>query len=97
MHYRSVMVLGSCHRRRGQAARRCSTISEHLVPGRWAEVRPPSRKELAATLVLALPLDEWSVKVSAGPPTHFARGRGRCLGRRRAASRAWRPDRLLPT
>ena len=43
-------------------------ISEHLMPGRWAEIREPSRKELAATSVLALPLAECSVKVSKGPP-----------------------------
>ncbi|HEY7857444.1 MAG TPA: pyridoxamine 5'-phosphate oxidase family protein, partial [Candidatus Nanopelagicales bacterium] len=43
-------------------------ISDHLLPGRWDDIRPPSRKELAATCVLALPLDEASVKVSAGGP-----------------------------
>ena len=40
-------------------------LSEHLMPGRWAEVRPPTRRELAATVVLALPLAEASVKVCA--------------------------------
>ena len=49
------------------------------MPGRWAEARPPSRKELAATMVLALPLDEVSVKVSAGPPGR-RRGRPRPAG-----------------
>jgi nitroimidazol reductase NimA-like FMN-containing flavoprotein (pyridoxamine 5'-phosphate oxidase superfamily) len=44
------------------------TIVEHLVPGRWAETRPPTAKELAATHVLAVPLDEASVKVRTGPP-----------------------------
>ena len=69
MHYRCAMVLG-----RGVAVpddvkeHALHTISEHLMPGRWAEARPPSRKELAATLVVALPLEEASVKVSAGPP-----------------------------
>ena len=38
------------------------------MPGGGPTPRPPNRKELAATLVLALPLDEWSVKVSDGPP-----------------------------
>jgi hypothetical protein len=38
------------------------------MPGRWADARQPNRKELAATLVLSMPLDEWSVKVSDGPP-----------------------------
>ena len=44
------------------------TITEHLLPGRWTEARHPNKKELAATLVLSLPLDEVSVKVSDGPP-----------------------------
>jgi len=43
-------------------------ISDHLMPGRRGEAREPNAKELAATLVLALPLDEASVKVSAGDP-----------------------------
>ncbi|HET7530622.1 MAG TPA: pyridoxamine 5'-phosphate oxidase family protein [Mycobacteriales bacterium] len=69
MHYRSAMVLG-----RGVAVpdelkeHALHVISEHLMPGRWQEARPPSRKELAATLVVAFPLDEASVKISAGPP-----------------------------
>ncbi|MFG2038370.1 pyridoxamine 5'-phosphate oxidase family protein [Dactylosporangium sp. NPDC048998] len=67
MRYRSAMVLGRCTVIEDQVAA-LRTISEHLVPGRWDVVRPPSRKELAATLVLALPLDEWSLKVSDGWP-----------------------------
>ncbi len=43
-------------------------ISEHIVPGQWEYARAPSAKELAATTVLRLGLDEASVKVSAGPP-----------------------------
>ncbi len=73
MHYRSAMVLGSCapvpDADKAHALRR---LSEHLMPGRWDDVRPPSRKELAATLVLRLPLAEWSVKVSDGPPADDA-------------------------
>jgi nitroimidazol reductase NimA-like FMN-containing flavoprotein (pyridoxamine 5'-phosphate oxidase superfamily) len=69
MHYRCAMVLGQAapveDDAKTEALRR---ITEHLMPGRWAEARHPNRKELAATLVLALPLDEWSVKVSDGPP-----------------------------
>jgi len=38
------------------------------MPGRWAEARPPSRKELSATMIVAFPLDEASVKVNDGPP-----------------------------
>jgi nitroimidazol reductase NimA-like FMN-containing flavoprotein (pyridoxamine 5'-phosphate oxidase superfamily) len=43
-------------------------VSEHLAPGQWDYVRQPSRKELAATRLLALSLDESSVKVRTGPP-----------------------------
>lgn len=69
MHYRGAMVLGTCtvleDEEKDDALR---IISDHLLPGRWDDIRPPSRKELAATLVLALPLDEASVKISASPP-----------------------------
>ena len=43
-------------------------VTEHLVPGRWDHAREPTRKELAATAVLALPLDEASVKIRSGGP-----------------------------
>jgi uncharacterized protein len=43
-------------------------LSEHIVPGQWDYARQPSKKELAQTSLLALPLDEASVKISAGPP-----------------------------
>src|SRR6516225_9381487 len=45
------------------------TITEHLVPGQWSYARQPSRKELAATSALALPLAEASVKIRAGGPS----------------------------
>lgn len=44
------------------------TLVEHLAPGSWAHSRPPNRKELAATMVLALELAEASVKTRTGPP-----------------------------
>ena len=43
-------------------------LSEHLAPGQWDYARLPSRKELAATRLLAMPLDEASVKIRRGPP-----------------------------
>ncbi|MHA6764917.1 pyridoxamine 5'-phosphate oxidase family protein [Streptacidiphilus sp. PAMC 29251] len=43
-------------------------VTEQAAPGQWDYARRPSRKELAATTLLALPLDQASVKVSAGPP-----------------------------
>jgi nitroimidazol reductase NimA-like FMN-containing flavoprotein (pyridoxamine 5'-phosphate oxidase superfamily) len=69
MHYRCAMVLGSATTLLGDAkAAGFERITEHLMPGRWADARHPSPKESAATLVLSLPLTEWSVKVSDGPP-----------------------------
>jgi nitroimidazol reductase NimA-like FMN-containing flavoprotein (pyridoxamine 5'-phosphate oxidase superfamily) len=43
-------------------------LTEHLAPGSWDATRRPTRKELAATTVLALPLHEASVKMRSGPP-----------------------------
>jgi uncharacterized protein len=43
-------------------------FTEKLLPGRWREVRPPNRKELKATTILALTIDEASAKVRTGPP-----------------------------
>ncbi len=69
MHYRSAMVFGTCAvvpDDEKVAALRAMT--EAWMPGRWETLRPPTTKELAATAVLALPLAEWSVKISAGDP-----------------------------
>jgi nitroimidazol reductase NimA-like FMN-containing flavoprotein (pyridoxamine 5'-phosphate oxidase superfamily) len=69
MNYRSVMVLGTCTLLTGAAKTDAlERITEHLLPGRWAEARQPTKKEAAATTVLSLPLSETSVKVSDGPP-----------------------------
>jgi nitroimidazol reductase NimA-like FMN-containing flavoprotein (pyridoxamine 5'-phosphate oxidase superfamily) len=69
MHYRSASVLGVAAPVPADATvEALRVLTEHLLPGRWDELRAPTRKELAATAVLALPLDEWSVKVSDGPP-----------------------------
>lgn len=70
MNYRSAMVLGYCtvlHGRTKELALR--QISEHLMPGRWDEIRKPSAQELKATAVLELPLDECSLKVSTEGPS----------------------------
>jgi len=69
MHYRGVMVLGTCTLITGTGKREAlRTITEHLMPGRWDDVRAPHKKEVAATTILSLSLDEASVKVSEGPP-----------------------------
>jgi nitroimidazol reductase NimA-like FMN-containing flavoprotein (pyridoxamine 5'-phosphate oxidase superfamily) len=69
MHYRSVMALGRFSPLTGdEHLAGIRLITEHLIPGRWDEVRPPLAKELKATSVLAMDLVEVSVKVSDGPP-----------------------------
>jgi hypothetical protein len=70
MHYRSAVLFGHCVTLRGAAERDTALdlITDTLIPGRVAELRRPNSKELAATLVLALPIEEWSLKVSAGWP-----------------------------
>jgi uncharacterized protein len=73
MNYRCVMVLGHCTVLHGEVKQvALERISEHLMPGRWKEIRHPSASELRATTVLELPLDECSVKVSAGGPDDAA-------------------------
>jgi uncharacterized protein len=69
MHYRGAMALGTCTVLEGEEKDDAlRIISDHLLPGRWADIREPSKKELAATLMLALRLDEASVKISASDP-----------------------------
>ena len=43
-------------------------LTEHLLPGRMADIRPSSRKEINATMLLTLPLDTFTVKVGNKPP-----------------------------
>ena len=69
MNYRSAVVLGQGQHLEGDDERDAlQCLSDHLLPGRWADIRPPSKKELAATITAAVPLTEWSVKVSTGGP-----------------------------
>lgn len=70
MNYRSVVVFGEATPVEGGEAKRSAlkTVTEHLVPGRWEEVREPNAKELSATSVLAVPLEEATAKVRSGPP-----------------------------
>lgn len=70
MNYRSAVIFGTARALGGEERRHAlRTLSDHLMPGRWDEARPPTARELAATLVLALPLDEVSVKVRTGGPS----------------------------
>jgi len=70
MNYRSVVVLGTAvavedPQEKMEALRR---LSEHILPGRWKDSRPPNERELKATLVMRLPITEFSAKVRQGPP-----------------------------
>jgi uncharacterized protein len=66
MNYRCAMVIGTATPVTGPGKLDAlRMLSEHLMPGRWAEVREPTRRELAATLVLRMPLAEASVKLRA--------------------------------
>jgi len=52
----------------GQKLAALKAIMEHTVPGRWADVGAPTDREIAATTVAELPMDEASAKVRSGPP-----------------------------
>lgn len=67
MHYRSAVLYGSAGPVE-DPVEALHALSEAWMPGRWETQRPPTKKELAATLVLQFPLTEWSVKISAGDP-----------------------------
>jgi nitroimidazol reductase NimA-like FMN-containing flavoprotein (pyridoxamine 5'-phosphate oxidase superfamily) len=70
MNYRSVVVLGKAtlvdDPDEKLAALRL--LSEHIIPGRWADARQPNERELKATSVLRLSIEEFSAKVRQGPP-----------------------------
>lgn len=70
VNYRSVVVVGTATPVTDPEEKNAAleAFTERLLPGRWAETRPPTRKELKATGVLWLPLDEASAKVREGGP-----------------------------
>jgi len=70
INYRSVVVLGRATEvtDRDEKVRALEAFGERILPGRWAEVRPPTQAELKATSILRLPLDEASAKLREGPP-----------------------------
>jgi len=69
-NYRSAVVRGRARRVTDPDEQLAAlrAVVEHLTPGQWDHARRPDRRETAATAVLALPLDEASVKVRQGPP-----------------------------
>jgi len=70
INYRSVVVLGRTTEVADpdEKARALEAFGERILPGRWAEVRPPTPLELKATSILRMPLDEASAKLRQGPP-----------------------------
>jgi nitroimidazol reductase NimA-like FMN-containing flavoprotein (pyridoxamine 5'-phosphate oxidase superfamily) len=112
MRYRSAVLSGQCQAVTEQDAKRraLDTITDALIPGRSAEARASTAKELAAVPVLALPIAEWSLKVPEGwpddPPDGHSRpslGRGAARGEtlrstaRRAGSARWHTTACLGT
>jgi uncharacterized protein len=70
VNYRSVVVFGTATlvEPGDETVKALELFTEKLVPGRWDDVRPPTRQELKGTKVLSLPLGEASAKVRTGPP-----------------------------
>jgi nitroimidazol reductase NimA-like FMN-containing flavoprotein (pyridoxamine 5'-phosphate oxidase superfamily) len=70
VNYRCAVVFGTARivTDSGERLAGLRAVTEQLIPGRWDAVRSPTRKELAATSVLAVSLGEASVKIRTGPP-----------------------------
>jgi nitroimidazol reductase NimA-like FMN-containing flavoprotein (pyridoxamine 5'-phosphate oxidase superfamily) len=68
VNYRSVVVMGKAEVVAEPEAKLAAMrdFVEYVIPGRWAQVRPPSENELKATMVLAVPLVEASAKMRTG-------------------------------
>ena len=70
MNYRSVVILGKATLidDPDEKVVALRLLSEHILPGRWDEVRQPNDRELRATSVLRVPIEEFSAKIRTGPP-----------------------------
>jgi uncharacterized protein len=70
MNYRSVVIFGNAEIIDDEAEKNDAlfAFTEHLIKGRWDDVRPPNSKELKATTVLRLPINEASAKIRTGDP-----------------------------
>ncbi|NIM70700.1 MAG: pyridoxamine 5'-phosphate oxidase family protein [Xanthomonadales bacterium] len=70
MNYRCLMLFGRARLVAEPAARSAGldALVEHLLPGRLADLRPPTRKELNATALLSVPIETFTTKVRSGPP-----------------------------
>lgn len=70
MNYRSVVLFGCGHVIESEEERLegLRVLTDHVMPGRWAEARLPNSKELKATTLIAIPIESASAKVRTGPP-----------------------------
>jgi hypothetical protein len=70
MNYRSVVILATADELTDAAEKRAAleALVERIVPGRVTQVRAPSARELDATAVLSVPIEEASAKIRSGPP-----------------------------
>ncbi|QQS46153.1 MAG: pyridoxamine 5'-phosphate oxidase family protein [Acidobacteriota bacterium] len=70
INYRSVVIFGNARpvEDPGEKNEALRIFTEHLIPGRWDQVREPNEQELRATEVLSLDLSEVSAKIRTGPP-----------------------------
>lgn len=70
INYRSVVAFGTARKieDRDEKVRALKIVSEHLIAGRWDDVRVPNEKELKGTSVLEFTMEEASAKVRTGPP-----------------------------
>jgi len=74
MNYRSVVILGKATLVDDPEEKLTALrlLSEHILPGRWDDARQPNERELKATSVLLVPIEEFSAKVRTGPPVDDA-------------------------
>ena len=70
INYRSVVILGKAQlvEDREEKDKVLEAFTEHIIPGRWAEIRWPNELEMKATSVLKLPIEEASAKIRTGGP-----------------------------
>jgi hypothetical protein len=70
MNYRSAVLFGKGKLLENKVKKleALKAITEHLIPGRWVDARQPNDKELNATTVVSIDIDEVSAKIRTGPP-----------------------------
>lgn len=75
MNYRSVVAFGEATVVNDPQKKKAAfkALLDHLLPGRWDDSRRPDDKEIQATVVLSVPIDEASVKIRSGPPKDSAK------------------------